>query len=203
VEYTQFLWVLLVFAIIGGYYVYYFRKIKKSGGWEAIQQRVAQAKWGLGPGETAPYEWNGEIYIGPLVPGSGPSAMEKVGGFLTNTTYRGRHLMATITSQNRLVFSAEPLEGENKGDASIGDMGYRPWLVFTKQQTRPKLIDPHVAWSGHPQLEKELKRGGERHNRMGQMVKFQLAVLQLPNGEPLALWLDPEAIPQIHSWCTT
>lgn len=201
-EYTQFLWILIVFGVIGGYYFFYFRKIKNSGGWAAIAARVAQAKWGLGPGETAPIEWNGEIYIGPLVPGSGPSTGQKIGGFLTNTTYRGRHLVATITSAQRLVISAEPLEGESKGDASIGDMGFRPWMSFTKAQ-RPRLIEPRAAFGEHAQLEKELERGPERHNTMGRMVKLQLAVLQLPNGEPLAVWLDPDAIPQLHAFCTT
>jgi len=198
----QWISILFVVAFMGGYYAWYFNKVKKAGGYVGIAQRIVQSKFGLLPGEATPtFEWTGEIYIGDLVPGSGPTTMEKIGGALASTSYRGRVLAVTITSTNRLVIAAEPAEGSDvKADASLGDLGYRPLLAFTPSD-RPRFVEPTDAFAGNPKLAKELKSAPERHNRMAQTVKLQLGVLQTTRGQPLAFWCESDGLARIRSWC--
>lgn len=203
-EPVQYLSFLLVPLVIGGYYFYYFRKVKNAGGYAAMAQRATQLKFGLGPTESADLTkvFRGQFYIGPLT-GTGRSGWQQVGDALTSTTYRGRGVELTITSLNRLVVAGEPMpDSDLKYDVSTGDTGYRPIESFTAQ-SRPALVLADQAFGADPNLAKARKAAETTYNAMGQMVKWDLAVLKLQSGESMVLWLDPAGILRLQQWCAT
>jgi hypothetical protein len=203
-EPVQYLMFLVVPLFIGGYYFFYFRKVKNAGGYAAMFARANQMKFGLGPTEVVdPTKiFRGQFYIGPLT-GTGRSGWQQLGDALTNTTYRGRGVELAITSGNRLVVAGEPLpDSDLKYDASMGDTGYRPIESFDAAH-RPALVLAEQAFGADPNLEKARKDAQTSYNAQGQTVKWDLAVLKLTSGESMVLWLDPAGILRLQQWCAT
>ncbi len=201
---ATYLGILFMVVLFAGFYGWYFMKVKKSGGYAAMFEKSQREKFGLQPGEKVSDFWQGEVYIGDLVPGSAPSTTTQVVGMLTGTTYRGRLLELGITTMNRLVISAEPREGEGPGYSAQmgGDTGYRPILSFSGNdpRPRPKIVPPEIAFAGHPKL-KEAEKGPERYDKHRRMVRYKLAQLVSPDGAVMVFWIDPDGFQQITAWC--
>ena len=185
---------------IAVYYVLYFAKIKKAGGFAAAGEAYWRDQFGLWPNERVVSTWVGQYYMGPLVPGSMRSGAEKVFDFLSNTTVRGAQVFFCFTDHNRLAIAVEMNEDDDapKSTTGLPGMGYRP-LVAYPAEARPQILMAEQVWPGSPHLPPRTKRP-QRRNLMGKRVTMSLVSLADATGARQTLWVEEGWIPSMQQW---
>jgi hypothetical protein len=150
----------------------------------AIHNATVEA-YGLLPNEqlvVMPYV--GEVYFGPLLPGSDPRP-PGIRGWATEVAVLT--VGVAFTSLNRLIITKEP-------------RGYRPFLALRPDQERPRLLTAAQAFEGHAALA-HAEKGPERYNARREVERLQLAQLILPDGGRFTFWCEAAGLAHMHAWC--
>lgn len=192
--------VMVVGMII--FYIVYFMRIRKAGGMKEAGRKYWREQFGLAPDESVIAMGIGTFYIGPLVPETARSTGGQVLDVLTGTSWRGANVFIGFSDKGRFAVAVEGTEdGPDTVKNSIGlaDIGYGVLGVWGPNP-RLRLDRAAEAWPGHKHLPKPGKCP-KRPNLKGKSVRQELVRLITPEGRVLAIFLEPDWIGPLRTWC--
>ncbi len=189
-----------VVAFLGFYYWRYFANIQKAGGRAAAGKIYWREQFGLDADEEVVSMGIGTWYLGPLVPETMRSGVDKVVDVLTMTTYRGANMWIAFTNKGRLALAVEPTEdGPRPAKSSIGmPSGYAPLAIFGPDP-RPRVETAEQAWPGSDKLPRDNQKP-VRVNTFGEQVRQELIRLSPATGAPLTFFVEGTWVPYIYNW---